>query len=300
MHPTSHHLLATASRAVRFMQPAQADDVAAFVYAQQHADGGFRGRSAASDVYYTVFGLSSLSALGHPWSAAALRDYLELLGDGASLDGVHLASAIRCWAALAAGGDGAAAVRGRLMLQRLEAYRTADGGYHHQTPHAARGSVYGAFLAFLAHAESGVEMARPHELLAGLAALRTGDGGYANVPEVPLATTTATAAALLVRFWMTGEVDGAAADALRACAQPQGGFLAAAQAPGADLLATATALHALHASGLGVDRADAHLAFVESLWADNGGFRGHPADRVTDCEYTFYALLAIGACWMDD
>ena len=30
--------------------------------------------------------------------------------------------------------------------------------------------------------------------------------------------------------------------------------------------------------------------------AGNGGFAGTPADPVADCEYTFYALLALGCC----
>ena len=39
---------------------------------------------------------------------------------------------------------------------------------------------------------------------------------------------------------------------------------------------------------------EACTEFVDLLWQDNGGFIGHPADDVPDCEYTFYALLALG------
>lgn len=293
-------LLGTAAAAVHFMQADQVDDVAAYVGAQQRADGGFRGRSEAGDVYYTVFGLACLAALARPVSAPALPAWLETFGDGAALDFVHRASAIRCWGALAAVGVPGAAARSQAMLRGLEDCRAADGGYHHQVPHAPQGSVYGGFLAFLAHAENGLDLPRFGELLTSIEGLRTGDGGYANTPDLPVATTTATAAAVLLRHWLDGTVDDAAVAALRACECPQGGFYAMARAPGPDLLATATALHALRAVGAPLIHAGAHLAFIETLWDDNGGFRGHQDDPVTDCEYTFYALLALGACWRDE
>ena len=50
----------------------------------------------------------------------------------------------------------------------------------------------------------------------------------------------------------------------------------------------------LRASDARPARAQPHRDFVESLWDDDGGFRGHPSDPVTDCEYTFYGLLAMG------
>jgi len=34
--------------------------------------------------------------------------------------------------------------------------------------------------------------------------------------------------------------------------------------------------------------------FVTSCWADLGGFHAHALERTPDCEYTFYALLALG------
>jgi prenyltransferase beta subunit len=74
----------------------------------------------------------------------------------------------------------------------------------------------------------------------------------------------------------------------------QGGFTAHPRIPAPDLLSTATALQALAA----VQRLqDVHrpacLEFVEDLWTDSGGFCGHRADPMPDCEYTFYGLLAL-------
>ena len=75
----------------------------------------------------------------------------------------------------------------------------------------------------------------------------------------------------------------------------RGGFFASCSTPVPDLLSTATALHAL--SALHVPTAglrDPCLDFVDSLWTNRGGFFGTWADDTVDCEYTFYALLALG------
>ncbi|MBT7298332.1 MAG: hypothetical protein HN849_02405, partial [Victivallales bacterium] len=45
--------------------------------------------------------------------------------------------------------------------------------------------------------------------------------------------------------------------------------------------------------GLSIDKTKT-AAFVESCWDESGGFGAIP-DTTPDCEYTFYALLALGA-----
>jgi len=283
-------MVRTAARARLWMQAEGAAEIECYVRGQLTAGGGFRGRSEASDLYYTVFGLACLAALGGTSPEVPMRQYLESLGGGDGLDFVHLASGARCWAAL----DDPA--RGRLLLHRMEAYRATDGGYHHLQAHAARGTVYGGFLAFLAYEEVGDGMPEPATLLKSIRLLRTPDGGYANAADVSLGTTTATAAALLLQHWIEGDAEEAAIRALQSCECGAGGYLAFTGAPGPDLLSTATALHALRQAGRVPASMEPHAGFVASLWADNGGFRGHPADPTTDCEYTFYALLALGAC----
>jgi hypothetical protein len=287
-----HDMVRTAAGALRGIREEGVADIVRYVCAQQRPDGGFRGRSGASDLYYTVFGLSVLAALNAELPEAPVRRYLDAFGDGMTLDFVHLASGARCRAALSGDSDIESA---RVLLRRMEAHRAADGTYHHLLPHAPRGTVYGSFLAFLAGEEVGDGVPRPGALLAGIRGLRTADGGYANAPEVAAGTTTATAAAVLLQHWVAGAGDEAAVAALLACECARGGFLASAQAPGPDLLSTATALYALRVAGRIPAAVEPHLGFVEALWADEGGFRGHPADPLADCEYTFYALLALGA-----
>lgn len=288
-----HDMVLTAGRAGVWMQAGGAAVIERYVRGQLQSDGGFRGRSPASDLYYTVFGLSCLAALNGALPVSEVRRYLESLGGGDSLDFVHLASGARCWAALS---ESPSTDRGRALLRRMEAYRAADGGYHHLEVCAPHGTVYGGFLAFLAYAEVGCDMPEPGTLLSGIRSLRTGDGGYANAADMAVSTTTATAAALLLQQWIEGQGEEAAIQALLACECPSGGYLAFNGAPGSDLLSTATALYALTRAGRPPRSVEPHAEFVESLWADNGGFCGHPADPTTDCEYTFYALLALGSC----
>lgn len=286
-------MMLTAIRADRLVQPAGLADIARYIQGQINTDGGFRGRSPESDLYYTVFGLACLSSLGSPSSISATLHYLETIHETAPLDFVHLASAARCWAALP---DPGSTNRGRPFLRRLEAFRTQDGGYHHLESRAEQGTVYGGFLAYLAYEELREPLPHPDALLTSIRALRTADGGYANTPHMVLSTTTATAAALLLHKWIGGAPDPTSIQTLRACECSSGGFLAFTGAPGPDLLSTATSLYALREAGQPPATTAPHEEFVASLWAPNGGFHGHPADPQTDCEYTFYALLALGAC----
>ena len=58
---------------------------------------------------------------------------------------------------------------------------------------------------------------------------------------------------------------------------------------------TASALHALsgmHATLEAVK--EPCLDFIDSLWTNRGAFYGNWTEDVTDCEYTFYGLLALG------
>jgi hypothetical protein len=67
-----------------------------------------------------------------------------------------------------------------------------------------------------------------------------------------------------------------------------------------DLLSTGVTLYALRRLGLDpathfseADRT-ATEEFITLHWNDDGGFCGTLADPQSDCEYTFYGLLALG------
>ena len=144
---------------------------------------------------------------------------------------------------------------------------------------------------------------KPLRMVPCLKFLETDDGAWANeraTPSTPetrhlLGSTNATAAAATLLRTLGMPINPAAGKWLLARCHPQGGFLAAPKAPLADLLSTATALHALAGMEISFQHIKEQcLDFVDSLWTNEGSFHGHWADDALDCEYTFYGLLALG------
>ena len=267
------------------------DLVASFLREQVNPDGGFRDRSGASDLYYTVFGLDALIALQEEPPAGTAARYLEEFGDGAALDLVHLACLARAWATLRRLPSSAVIDR---VLARVETFRGRDGGYA-TLPDAAIGSAYAAFLALGAYQDFERSLPSSGGVLASLAGLRAADGSYGNHPGLASGVTPATAAAVIVMRHLDARADRDAGMWLLDRCHARGGFFASAATPVPDLLSTATALHALSALHLPLaGLREPCLDFVDSLWTNRGGFFGTWADDAVDCEYTYYGLLALG------
>ena len=266
-----------------------ADAVVGFLNERLCPDGGFAGRGTSSDLYYTVFALAALEALGAELPAAT-AGFLRGFGDGGRLDLVHLASLARCWAVLPdAGPDEPArgAIEGSLLRLRCPC-----GGYSN-LPEGRAPTAYGCFLALGALQDLGAEPAAAADLGECIERTRSADGAYANAPGLPVGSTCATAAAVVALRQLDRTVAPEVVPWLLS-QRRGGGFIAMPGAPVPDLLSTATALHALAALGSPPGAAGEQcLDFVEGLWT-GGGFVGHWADRTADCEYTFYGLLALG------
>ena len=326
----SRDMIAAARRAGR-RHPDASVAAGNFFRSQLRPDGGFADRAGKSDLYYTVFGLLGLRALQLPLPAAATAAYLANFGDGHGLDMLHLSCLARCWACLAptdaTGPNGGLAPadfaprdsRGAdsqvatplppadlpaRVLERLDLCRTPDGGYG-QRPGEQAGSAYGCFLALGAMQDLGAPPSRPAGMIQCLNSLHVGQGAYANDAALPIGSVPATAAAATVLHYLGQAPAPQTAEWLRAQQDAGGGFLAIPPAPQADLLSTATALHALALLEMGTDSrrggclspfpAGAQcVAFVRSLQRPGGGFAGHGEDQTPDCEYTFYGLLALG------
>lgn len=287
-----------------------------FLRGRMNSDGGFADRSGKSDLYYTVFGLEALLALGAGVQRPAVESYLRGFGAGESLDLVHLSCLARCWAdldscrpqaCLPAGGRQASSSLGapgesssaplpmrQEILRRVETFGSADGGYN-QVASSRCGTAYGCFLAFGAYEDLEGRMPDAGGLVRCLESLKVGDGAYVNAPGLPIGSTPTTAAAVALLRRLGRGVDPASVRWLLARCCEGGGFLAVPGAPTADLLSTATALHALVGAGtpLGGIRRPC-LDFVNALWCETGGFRGNLFDETPDCEYTWYGLLALG------
>ncbi len=268
----------------------------AFLQTRHNPDGGFAGRDRKTDLYYTVFGAEGVLALGGDLDLARLQRLLDLFEGGDSLDLVHLACLVRCWADIEEADLAAslpAAYRKR-MIRRIEQHRRADGGYA-QSPDGTVGTAYGSFLAVGAYQDLRETLPDPSDLIACLDALKVHAGAFANEQRLPLGATPTTAAAAVVLCELGADVPPEALRWLRDRRCEDGGFAALPGAPGSDLLSTATALHALARAG--DDLADLRPTvepFVRSLQGGHGGFRSTPGERDADCEYTYYALLALG------
>ena len=282
-------MLRAASRAPKLLGDS-AKPVARFARSQMNPDGGFADRAGNSDLYYTVFGIESLLALGADMPRQPLEAWLRGFGNGESLDFVHLCSLARCWAGLAQTdgvGDG--------LLRRIEQFRTPDGGYS-QAPDAKHGTAYACFLALGAYQDCGAELPDAEGLARCLGSLAARDGGFANEHGLASGSTAATAAAVTTLRHLGLPVCVCVAEWLLAHCRARGGFLASPDAPMPDLLSTATALHALATLGIPLDAVrEPCLDFIDSLWDSRGGFHGTWADDALDCEYTFYGLLALGS-----
>jgi hypothetical protein len=268
------------------------DSVRQFLRSLQNPDGGFNDRAGNSDLYYTAFALEALIALREQLPVESVTRYLQSFGDGAALDFVHLACLARTWASVSI--DHVDTATRDAITNRIETHRTPDGGYD-AIPNSQDGTLYGCFLAWGTYQDLAREMPNPQNMVACIQSLRAEDGGYANQKNLPMGLTPSTAAAATLLRQLGEDVPETLGQWLLARCRPEGGFFATPMAPLPDLLSTATALHAL--AGMHIDFSQVKepcLDFIDTLWSSKGGFYGTWEDDVLDCEYTFYALLALG------
>jgi prenyltransferase beta subunit len=240
-----------------------------------------------------VFGIESLLALRAYFDRSKVISYLDSFGDGGNLGLIDLACLARCRAALdCVGGDIATGIAGH-----LEKYHCAGGGYN--IDGCGQGKVYGCFLALAAYQDIQIDLPDADRLLDCVKSLKTEDGGYANETGLEMSLTPTTAAALMIGDSFNEPKDGSAINWLFSRLGIGGGFYVMDNAPIADLLSTATALHTLGTLGVAAKRISGPVRercfdYIESLWDSRGGFYGNEMDRELDCEYVFYGLLAMG------
>ena len=256
------------------LDPAARPAVLDFVRSQQRADGGFAERDGStSDVYYTLFGAGCLDALGGLGAKRRLRAFvLTVLSEDREFDFIHTAAL----AQLAAGiGKRNEAER---LAARLESWRASDGGWHGR-PDSETGSAYAAFAALQACQACGLDVPNPDGAVRSIEALRR-DGGFVNEPGTAQSQVNATAAAVCALLALGGSAQTAAG------LRPDGG----------GLLSMATTLFAMKAAAQDMSAVRPEcLTFIEACWRENGGFGAMPHGADADVEYTFYALLALGA-----
>ncbi len=257
----SMHMSETAGHSSQLLDPESMAQIASFVKDQIMEDGGFRGRNESSDLYYTLFGMECLQALGQFLPFYRIEKYIAGFKEGNGLDFVHLTCLARCLAKLTnntkhtkklnksfAGVQGAVFQKSPLVaegkekqlvwqaiLQKLDQYRSGGCGFR-MTPDAEHDSIYATFLAFLAYEDSGTAIHDPHALICCINKLKTKDGAYADQPGLSLGTTTVTAAAAVLLSYLGETVDPSVGQWLASRRSKHGGFLATPHAPLPDLL----------------------------------------------------------------
>jgi hypothetical protein len=268
------------------------DLVERFIRSQQNEDGGFRDRDGESDLYYTSFAIDALTALQVPLPEDSLKAFLESrMTSLDELDFVHLCCLVRCASALTVCPAIAALAP---VYERIESYRTPDGGYN-QSDDDETGSAYACFLAYGAYSDHGLNLPDPDGVARCLDSLKTPGGAWANDVELPIPNIPATAAAVTLCRNLRLPIPPGTPHWILNSLHPTGGFLPFPQAPVPDLLSTAVALHALDGLQVGFEeKKDTLLDFVDSLWTAAGGFHGTWDDDDLDIEYTYYGLLALG------
>lgn len=265
-------LIHTIRSGQRALSPEGRRQVSRFVLSNQGPGGGFRGPDGVSeDTYYSWFGGALLMNLKHPKAFLNLRRFV---GDMSrrQVAPTSLPEAV------------ALPVLRKMTLHRrrkvdLSAFIRPNGGYSHLPGAAGMATSYGTYLAFLAAESAGMDF--PAISLSDLTPVLGASGLAADI-------------LLIVFAGMTGDL----AERRRAllCLVDQTGGIKAHAAGTADLLSTAVGLAALKASGGVPEDILAGMArFIEACWTESGGFREAPEHGVADVEYTFYAVLGLGA-----
>ena len=274
---------------------------AAYLRAQQRADGGFAGREGSSDLYYTGFGLRALAILGELDDDIAARarvflqsrlsreesivDFFSLIY-GAKL--LEAATGEDLFAASAAGWSDAVAAA---LLQ----LRRPDGGFAKGAAGTAS-STYHSVLVLLCLQLIERPLPEPERLVAFVQSQACDEGGFREIRVSKRAGTNPTAAAigiLQITESLREEDRDATVAFLCDMQTDSGGIRANTRIPIADGLSTFTGLWTLN--GLQptapVDW-EAARRYVRDLENTDGGFHGAEWDLACDVEYTFYGLAS--------
>jgi len=274
-----------------------------FFWSRQQADGGFCGRTAASDVYYTAFALRGLVVLGSDNRERAQRVAMYLRGQShgraSVIDLISLVLAARMlesWMGeivFDSTTDWPSSV-----ARLLEKLRRPDGGYA-KSDEGHASSTYQTFLIALTYQLLELQQPEPQRAVEFILGQQREDGGFVEIGVMRRSGTNPTAAAIGVMKILDPQritqLQASVTDFLLGNLTIEGGLRANTQIPVADLLSTYTGLQTLHDVGSSdqLDR-DVLLGFVHGLKQPTGGFFAANWDDAVDVEYSFYGVALLG------
>lgn len=288
-----HALIACARRGAGTLRHDGLLDLVRFIYSRQDTGGGFVNRAQHPDLYYTAFALQSLFALGQPLPCRDVGDWLAAVRIPANLPLTELCSYIRCRLLT---GHGFTPEESAPVVARLQEAFPFEGV---STEALGEASLLDAFTVAAACADLGIPGPSDATLVHLLYLTARAGGAFAATQHANEPTTVATVAGcILTRLCSGATQSDETRHWLLACRHPDGGYIAAHGLREADLLSTGCALYALrtvYQADL-ADQLGPVQSFLAGLWDESGGFVAQARDPVPDLEYTFHALVALGAC----
>ena len=257
------------AKSVSMLDDSMILEMKSFVLSQQTREGGFSDRASKCDLYYSLFGYFIAESLSVGGVREPLKKYISATVSACNLTGVYRYCGAILYAKLVGLDDVTEKLREEIVAELLQ-------------PNVKQ-PEYSSFLAILAlfYLEDYLNIQRVLNRFKRSLEL-TGH---------PCPVVAATA----VMMGMAGNTQSDAVEALKSFYRGKGGFAAVLRAPEEDLLSTGVALFALHFldADIRLIKPDC-LFFVDDLYLD-GGFRATSTDLITDVEYTFYGLLALGS-----
>jgi len=257
-------------KAPQMLDSEMVSEIRSFITGRQTIEGGFADRGGKTDLYYTLFGIYIAEALSVESVLEPAGNYIKKLVQNSDLSGVYLYCGAILYAKLI-GTDN--------TTEKLRAQIVSD-----LEDSISKHPEYSCFLGILALYYLG-DFWNIQRIVSQYKRLIPLKGNY----PCPVA------AANVVIRGMDGNRSSGNEDFLYLFKRENGGFAALQNAPSGDLLSTGVALYALHflEADIRLIKPDC-LNFIDDLY-DNGGFRSTPEDYMTDVEYTFYGLLALGS-----
>ena len=245
-------------------------EIYSFIKNQQTEQGGFADRGGKTDLYYTLFGSYIAEALCVTEVVEPLKKYISEAVTKNELSGVYR----YCGAILYAKHIGLDATTEKLRKEIVTELTATD----------KKQPEYSGFLGILSlyYLEDFYSIQRIVNQYKKI---------FLNRGNHPCPVVAANA----LLQGISGIQSQETMNQLQSFHRKNGGFAALHRAPAEDLLSTGVSLYALNLLGadLRLIKPDC-LNFVDELYF-GGGFRSTPADSMTDVEYTFYGLLALGS-----
>ena len=300
--PHSIELLDVLRRAPLLLSSEAKEKISNFTSEQLTSEGGFCNRAGTCDQYYTMFGLGCAMALNISMPVKKIKQYI-LSSPAEDLDLVHLVCRVKSLLIIKL-------MRWRIFYPFLrflyntglhsqtkvnaEKFRSPDGGFNDDS--AGISHPYAIFMGLNLYQDCGAKIPDTANLIKALENCRKGKNTFYNPASKGQGMLLSTSAAMLTLRQLTGKVDISVLDWIAQQQGKTGGFHASPDSPMPDLLSTAVALFTLRVCSYPLDSmADSAMDFILNHWYENGGFTGTLVDDCADCEYTFYALMALGA-----